>query len=63
MKDLKFKNEYDKKDFFELVENNCLKEINQYNYLKIYVFDLEEYYEAFTFNNENIMIGRAISCV
>lgn len=63
MKDLKFENEYDKKDFFELLENNCLKEINEYNYLKIYVFDLDEYYEAFTFNNDNIMVGREISRV
>ena len=36
MKELKFKNEYDKKDFFELFENNCLKEINEYNYLKLF---------------------------
>lgn len=63
MKELKFKNEYDKKYFFELFENNCLKEINEYNYLKIYVFDLDEYYEAFTFNNDNIMVGREISRV
>lgn len=63
MKDLKFENEYDKKDFFELLENNCLKEINEYNYLKIYVFDLDEYYEAFTFNNDNVMVGREISRV
>lgn len=63
MKDLKFENEYDKKDFFELFENNCLKEINEYNYLKIYVFDLDDYYEAFTFNNDNIMVGREISRV
>ena len=61
MKELKFKNEYDKKDFFELFENSYLKEINEYNYLKIYVFDLDEYYETFTFNNDNIMVDREIS--
>lgn len=63
MNNLKFKNKNDKKEFFKLIENNCLKEINKYKYLKMYVFALDEYCETFTFNNKNTLIGRATSYV
>ena len=31
--------------------------------IRFLLFDLDEYYEAFTFNNDNIMVGREISRV